>query len=124
MKNEWNLGGENSGHIIILDKHTTGDGILTSLEILEVMLSKNKKLSDLRDNFQLLPQKLTNILIDKEYNLDSTLRSIYLRKIIKDFSKDARILIRKSGTEPLVRVMVESKVKKLTTKFQESYLKS
>ena len=104
------LGGEQSGHIILSKYATTGDGILTSLKIMEVMLYKKQKLSALCAPVQIYPQVLKNI---KVADKDGALGDSEVQKAIKDAEKalgdDGRILVRQSGTEPLIRVMVEAK---------------
>ncbi len=114
-KNRCNLGGEQSGHIILGNFATTGDGILVALEILYSM-SKGKKASELFNNFRKIPQKLININVkDKSViNLKNCKQSIISAKQI--LKNKGRILVRPSGTEPKIRIMCESNDKKLMTK--------
>ncbi len=112
QKYKFNLGGEQSGHIILGKFATTGDGLLVALEVLFSM-RKGKKASDLFNNFKLTPQKLENIYVKDK----SIINSQECKKAIKFASKlingKGRLLVRKSGTEPIIRVMVESENKKL-----------
>ena len=108
MKNKkFNLGGEQSGHIILGKFATTGDGLLVALEIL-FSLRKSKKASELFNNFNPTPQILENIEVNDKSIIDSAKckKAIFeANKIIKD---KGRILVRKSGTEPKIRIMSES----------------
>ena len=114
-KNKCNLGGEQSGHIILGNFATTGDGILVALEVLYSM-RKGKKASELFNNFKQIPQKLININVkDKSIiNSKKCKKSIInAKKILKN---KGRILVRPSGTEPKIRIMCESSDKKLMMK--------
>lgn len=110
----YNIGGEQSGHIIFLDENTTGDGLLTALHLLEVMKMTGKSLSDLASVMEVLPQVLVNAKIKNE-NKDNYEKDEVIMNAIKEvedkFSGNGRVLIRPSGTEPLVRVMIEGKNK-------------
>ena len=114
LKNGYNLGGEQSGHIIMLDYNPTGDGILTSLMLIQVLLEKNLPLSNICDIMQVYPQVLVNARVNnekkKEYENDKDIQSM-IKDLQKEFSNDGRIVIRPSGTEPLIRVMIEGKNK-------------
>ena len=105
--NGCNLGGEQSGHIILSDYATTGDGIIAALQMLAIAVSTNKRISEITRVFEPLPQQLKNIRIGNSNPLEEE----KVKKIIKqgqiDLGKQGRVLIRKSGTEPLIRVMVE-----------------
>lgn len=107
----WELGGENSGHIICLDRVTTGDAIVAALAVLAVMRSTGDSLSRLRSDMQLYPQVLLNVPLAKKVKLDEIPQ---IQEAVKqaeaDLGDSGRILLRPSGTEPLVRVMVEGKV--------------
>ncbi len=110
LKNGYNLGGEQSGHIIFLDYNPTGDGILTSLMLIRVMLEKQKKASELSKIIQIYPQILVNAKVSsdkKESYKDDVEIQNEINNLEKEFSGNGRVLIRPSGTEPLVRVMIE-----------------
>lgn len=110
LANGYNLGGEQSGHIILLDYNPTGDGILTSLMLIKIMLEKGLAISKLCDIIRIYPQVLINAKVnsDKKYDFDKDpeIKS-EIEKLEKEFSGNGRVLIRPSGTEPLVRVMIE-----------------
>ena len=112
LKNGYNLGGEQSGHVILLDYNPTGDGILTSLMLIQALLESEKKSSELGDLVQKYPQVLINAKVDSnkkyDYEKNSEIKSA-IEKVEKEFSGNGRVLIRPSGTEPLVRVMIEGK---------------
>ncbi len=114
-KNKCNLGGEQSGHIILGNFATTGDGLLVALEVLYSM-RKGKKASEIFNNFNKIPQQLVNINVKdkKVINSKNCIKSIMTaKKLLKD---NGRILVRPSGTEPKIRIMCESNNKKLMTK--------
>lgn len=107
-----NLGGEQSGHIIMLDKNTTGDGLLSALLLLQVMVETKKKLSELSTVMEVLPQALVNAKVPndrKENFMECREISDAIEKLNRKFEGSGRVLIRPSGTEPLVRVMIEGK---------------
>lgn len=106
----YNFGGEQSGHIIYLDHNTTGDGILTALQVMAVMKSKDESLSSLASVMTKLPQVLANARIKEEKKgqlSDDTLIQQEIKAIEAKFQDNGRVLIRASGTEPLIRVMIE-----------------
>lgn len=110
LKNDYNLGGEQSGHIIMLDYNPTGDGILTSLMLIKIILENQLPVSKLCDIIQIYPQVLINAKVDanKKYDYDKDEKiQKEIQKLEKEFSGNGRVLIRPSGTEPLVRVMIE-----------------
>lgn len=108
-KNEYNLGGEQSGHIIFLDYNTTGDGLLSGLQLVNIMKITGKKLSELANEMTIFPQKLVNIRVtDKHGVTDNALVAEKIAEVERDMDGDGRVLVRPSGTEPLVRVMVEA----------------
>lgn len=122
-KNDYNLGGEQSGHIILGDYSTTGDGICTGLQVLACLQfarenNKNATISDLLNLYENIPQKLENVKFDKEKGNPLELEEV--RKTIDECEKElknvGRILVRKSGTEPLLRVMVECRDERLLDK--------
>ena len=108
VENDWTLGGENSGHIIISDKNTTGDGIVASLAVLAAMAQHKLSLNELASAVKLFPQVLINV---RFAGGDNPLESDAVKSVAADVEKrlegKGRILLRKSGTEPLIRVMVE-----------------
>ena len=112
---KFNLGGEQSGHIILGKFATTGDGLLVALEILFSM-RKGKKASELFKNFIPTPQVLENIYVKDKNIINSVKCKNAIKKSTKLLGKDGRILVRKSGTEPKIRIMVETKNKKLISK--------
>jgi len=103
------LGGENSGHIICLNKSTSGDGIIAALQVLEVMFKSNQSLYDLKKEMTKYPQVLINVETNGKLDLENHGNLNQVLSIIKgELADKGRVLIRESGTEPLVRVMVES----------------
>jgi len=107
-----NLGGEQSGHIIFLDENTTGDGLLSALHLLQVIVETGKPLSELASVMQVLPQALVNAKVPnhkKEHYMEYTEIASAIEKLEAKFAGEGRVLIRPSGTEPLVRVMIEGK---------------
>ena len=110
LKNGYNLGGEQSGHIIFLDYNPTGDGILTSLMFVQAMLEANKTASEMCNIINIYPQVLINAKVstEKKYDFDKDEEVVKNIKLLEEeFSGNGRVLIRASGTEPLVRVMIE-----------------
>ena len=116
LKNGYNLGGEQSGHVILLDYNPTGDGILTSLMLIQAILESGKKASELGGMVQKYPQVLVNAKVDSDkkyaYKDDAEIQKA-IEELEKEFSGNGRVLIRPSGTEPLVRVMIEGKDEKV-----------
>jgi phosphoglucosamine mutase len=108
-KNGYNLGGEQSGHIIFLDYNTTGDGLLTGLQLVNIMKMTKKPLSELAKEMQKFPQKLVNIKVtDKLHVTDNEKVKAIIEQVEVEMNGNGRILVRPSGTEPLVRVMAEA----------------
>ena len=114
-KNKCNLGGEQSGHIILGNFATTGDGILVALEILYSM-RKGKKASELFNNFKQIPQKLVNVNVKDKSVINSQKCRKSIVNVRKLLNNKGRILVRPSGTEPKIRIMCESNDKKLMIK--------
>lgn len=112
LKNGYTLGGEQSGHIIFLDYNTTGDGLLTALQLISVVKETGKKLSDLSNVMTTFPQVLVNARVNNEnkkrYTEDEVVKK-EIEVLEGKFAGEGRVLIRPSGTEPLVRVMIEGK---------------
>jgi len=110
LKNGFNLGGEQSGHVILLDYNPTGDGILTSLMLIKTILEENKNASELGSLVKKYPQTLVNAKVNSEkkydYEEDAEIKKA-INELEKEFAGNGRVLIRPSGTEPLVRVMIE-----------------
>ena len=116
------LGGEQSGHIIFLDENTTGDGLLSALHLLQVMVETGKPLSELAEIMEVLPQALVNAKVanhKKDKYLEYPEIAEAIKKLEEKFAGEGRVLIRPSGTEPLVRVMIEGKDQKLIQKEAE-----
>ncbi len=114
LENGYNIGGEQSGHIIFLDDNTTGDGLLSALHLLQVMVDTGKPLSELAKVMEVLPQALVNAKVPnhkKEKFLEYSEIAEAIAEVEKKFDGEGRVLIRPSGTEPLVRVMIEGKDK-------------
>ena len=119
LQEGYNLGGEQSGHVILLDYNPTGDGILTSLMIIQTILEENKKASELANLVKLYPQVLINAKVNSnkkyDYEKDADIKTA-IEKLEKEFDGNGRVLIRPSGTEPLVRVMIEGEDQEYITK--------
>lgn len=115
LEHGYNLGGEQSGHIIFLDDNTTGDGLLSALRLLKVMVDTKQKLSDLAGIMEVLPQALVNAKVPnhkKEHYMEYSEIADAVKALEKKFHGEGRVLIRSSGTEPMVRVMIEGKDQK------------
>lgn len=115
-ENGYNLGGEQSGHVIFLDDNTTGDGLLSALHLLQVMVDTGKPLSELAKVMEVLPQALVNAKVPndkKESYMEYSDIAEAIAELEKKFAGEGRVLIRPSGTEPLVRVMIEGKDQKV-----------
>lgn len=121
----WKLGGENSGHIIVLDKNSTGDGIVASLEVLAAMASHQLSLYELTKAVPLFPQVLLNVRFDGGNNpLESDEVKRVAAEVERCLDGKGRILLRKSGTEPLIRVMVESEDAELAQRCAEEIVEA
>lgn len=113
-KNGFNLGGEQSGHIIFLDYNTTGDGLLTGLQLVNIMKATKKTLSELAADMKKYPQKLVNVRVtDKHHVTDNEKVKAIIEQVEAEMNGNGRILVRPSGTEPLVRVMAEAPTEEL-----------
>lgn len=116
----YNLGGEQSGHIIFLDFNTTGDGMLTSLQLLSVMKATGKKLSELAGEVKKYPQKLINVKVhDKKSGLSNEKIQAAIKEVEEQMHGDGRVLVRPSGTEPLLRVMTEAPTQDLVNAYTQ-----
>jgi phosphoglucosamine mutase len=117
---KWLLGGENSGHILTLDKHSSGDAIIAALQVLHALILSGKTLADLRADLVLYPQVLINVVTAKKVDLD---RHNQIQAAVKTAEKElagrGRVLLRASGTEPKIRVMVEGEDGVLVQKLAE-----
>lgn len=108
-ENGYNIGGEQSGHIIFSKYASTGDGILTSLKMMQAMIGKKKKMSEMYDGFVMYPQVLENVRVaDKKAAQDDAEVKAAIKEVEETLGDKGRILVRESGTEPVVRVMVEA----------------
>ena len=114
-ENDWNLGGEGSGHILCKDKTTTGDGIIAALQFIVAVLTNNKNFSDILSDFVPMPQVMINLKIDETLDEPQKDKLANLSDDYNDkLSGEARVVLRASGTEPVVRVMVESQDEKFS----------
>ncbi|NKE07931.1 MULTISPECIES: phosphoglucosamine mutase [Mesobacillus] len=117
-KNGYNLGGEQSGHIIFLDYNTTGDGLLTGLQLANIMKATKKPLSELAAEMKKYPQVLVNIRVtDKHHVTDNEKVKAVIEEVEAEMNGNGRILVRPSGTEPLVRVMAEAATAELCQEY-------
>jgi phosphoglucosamine mutase len=116
----WLLGGEGSGHLLALDKHTTGDGLISALQVLKAIARSGKSLAQLLEGVQLFPQTLINVKLEagQDWKNNETLAS-ETRKAQTELGDNGRVLIRASGTEPLLRVMVEARDPQIARKTAE-----
>lgn len=112
LKNDYNFGGEQSGHIIFRDYSTTGDGQLTAVQLLNILKNSDKKFSELAGVMKKFPQVMLNVKVDNlkklNFAVDEEVKNA-IEKVSKEFElkNNGRILVRASGTEPLIRVMLE-----------------
>jgi phosphoglucosamine mutase len=108
LQDGYNFGGEQSGHLIFLDDNTTGDGLITAVQVLALMKTTGKSLSDLAKCMMTYPQVLVNVRVKERHDL-STLPKVrqHIERVEKKLDGTGRLLIRYSGTEPLVRIMIE-----------------
>jgi phosphoglucosamine mutase len=112
------IGGEESGHVIFLNHHTTGDGILTAMQLISVMLKTGKPLSELAQLMDVFPQKLLNVPVKSKPEI-STVPQVMevIRQVEKELGENGRVLVRYSGTQNVCRVMVEGPSKEITEKY-------
>ena len=114
------IGGEQSGHIIFYEHEKTGDGLFTALQILMVMKETGKTLQELSEGLFIYPQLLENVEVkDKENALNDEALQKVIQSVQDDLGDEGRILVRPSGTEPLIRVMVEAKTDELCKEYVE-----
>jgi phosphoglucosamine mutase len=110
QEKNWLLGGEGSGHLLALDKHTTGDGLISALQVLQACVATGQTMSELLNDLVLFPQVLLNVRLRKDQNWQDNPRLAQVtQEVNAELQGSGRVLIRASGTEPLVRVMVEAK---------------
>ena len=122
--NNYSLGGEQSGHIILMNYATTGDGILTAVKLADIIKTTGKSLKELADEVSIYPQKLVNIKVtDKKIAMEDKEILEECEKVEKELEGNGRILLRASGTENLIRVMVEASSNELTDKYCEQVAK-
>jgi len=111
QEKNWIYGGENSGHILLKDFHTTGDGIISALQVLKAIKKRQISFDQAVSEINLYPQILLNIPLDREINLETEEIQSSIREAEKIMNNNGRVLLRKSGTEPLIRIMTEAKDK-------------
>lgn len=123
LQNNYSLGGEQSGHIIFSKYATTGDGILTSLLLMEVMLEKKQTLAKLAEDVTIYPQLLKNVkVVDKKTARENPAVQTAIAKVTEALGDDGRILVRESGTEPVLRVMVEASSDELCLQYVDEVI--
>ncbi|WP_106495410.1 phosphoglucosamine mutase [Lentibacillus sp. Marseille-P4043] len=123
-KGGYNLGGEQSGHVIFLDYNTTGDGMLSALQLVNVMKETGKKLSELAGEMEIYPQVLKNVKVtDKKNALTNPKIQEAINNVEQEMAGEGRVLVRPSGTEPLVRVMVEASTKEDCERYVDQVVK-
>lgn len=123
LQNNYSLGGEQSGHIIFSKYATTGDGILTSLLLMEVMLEKKQTLAKLAEEVIIYPQLLKNVkVVDKKTARENPAVQTAIAKVTEALGDDGRILVRESGTEPVLRVMVEASSDELCLQYVDEVI--
>ncbi|MDX8362670.1 phosphoglucosamine mutase [Cytobacillus sp. IB215316] len=119
-KNGYNLGGEQSGHIIFLDYNTTGDGLLTGIQLVNIMRATQKPLSQLANEMKKFPQLLVNVRVtDKNKVLENDKIKQVIESVEREMNGNGRVLVRPSGTEPLIRVMAEASTEELCQEYVE-----
>ena len=122
-ENNYDLGGEQSGHIIFMRHATTGDGILTSIKLMEVLLEEKKSLKDCLSDYRKFPQVLENVRVtDKALAENNPAVQSAVKKVEEKLGDTGRILLRASGTEPLIRVMVEAEKEELCREYAEEVI--
>jgi len=119
-QNNWQLGGENSGHILTLDKHSSGDGIIAALQVLHAVIQTGKTLSELGADLTLYPQVLINVTTKHKIDLSNTLIQAAVKQAEAELKDSGRVLLRASGTEPKIRVMVEGESQSQVTTLAQS----
>ncbi len=121
LQERWELGGENSGHIICLDKHTTGDGVVSALQVLHAIRGRGQSLAELTRELTLYPQVLVNVRVEREFDLRNNPRvQSAVAETERLLNGDGRVLLRASGTEPVIRVMVEGRCREQVTRLAQT----
>ena len=115
----WKLGGENSGHILTLDKHTSGDAIIAALQVLQALKESGKTLTQMRASLVLYPQVLINVTTQTKLDLNNVTIQNAVKQAEATLNNTGRVLLRASGTEPKIRVMVEGQDRALVQKLAE-----
>ena len=124
-QNDWMMGGESSGHLIFLDKHTTGDGIVAALQVLATIRRSGKGIRERLEKIQMFPQVLLNIRYKKQYDWKEDKNLLQAQnQVTAELGQTGRVLIRASGTEPVLRVMVEAKTLESAQFFAEKIAKN
>lgn len=125
LERGWQVGGEGSGHLLFLDKHTTGDGIISALQVLSALRRADSRLEQVIADMQLWPQTLLNVRIQQGFDWQSSPALIAAKQAAEStLGSDGRVLIRPSGTEPLLRVMVEARDADLARSLAERLVES
>ena len=125
LERGWQVGGEGSGHLLFLDKHTTGDGIISALQVLSALRRADSRLDQAIADMQLWPQTLLNVQIERGFDWQSSPALIAAKQTAEStLGSDGRVLIRPSGTEPLLRVMVEARDPELARSLAERLVES
>ena len=125
LERGWQVGGEGSGHLLFLDKHTTGDGIISALQVLSALRRAESRLEQAIADMQLWPQTLLNVQIERGFDWQSSPALIAVKQAAEStLGSDGRVLIRPSGTEPLLRVMVEARDPELARSLAERLVES
>ena len=120
QEKKWLLGGEGSGHLLALDKHTTGDGLISALQVLQACVATGQTMAELLSDVVLFPQVLINVRLSKDQNWQAnTQLTQAIQEVEAELGQSGRVLIRASGTEPLVRVMVEARSQEVAQRCAE-----
>jgi phosphoglucosamine mutase len=120
QEKKWLLGGEGSGHLLALDKHTTGDGLISALQVLQACVATGRTMAELLSDVVLFPQVLINVRLGKDQNWQAnTQLTQAIQEVEAEVGQSGRVLIRASGTEPLVRVMVEARSQEVAQRCAE-----
>ncbi len=123
MENDYNLGGEQSGHIIFLDYNKTGDGVLTAIQTIAIVKRSGKKISELANIMKVWPQRLANVIVkDKDWETNKAIQNS-IKNAEQELGEDGRVFVRASGTEPVIRVMLEGKDEGLLVGLEKEIVK-